>query len=164
MKTSKIYYLFSAIIILLVIFYFYQKYNVAPRIDMNTIAVINENNEPVDFTQYKGKKVIISFYASWCPNCLDELKTLNQLYSSKLSDITILCITDEPMDKLISFRDKKQYPFTFLKLTKSFPEIGINSIPTTYLLNTNNQMVYENVGYIEWDDESTLNHLKTLMN
>ena len=164
MKTSKIYYLFSAIIILLVIFYFYQKYNVAPRIDMNTIAVINENKEPVNFTQYKGKKVIISFYASWCPNCLDELKTLNQLYSSKLSDITILCITDEPMDKLISFRDKKQYPFTFLKLTKSFPEIGINSIPTTYLLNTNNQMVYENVGYIEWDDESTLNHLKTLMN
>ena len=164
MKTSKIYYLFSAIIILVIVFYFYQKYNVAPRIDINKISVVNEQEEPVDFARYKGKKVVVNFYASWCPNCLDELKTLNQLYASKMPDITVICITDETLDQMVSFRDKKQYPFIFLKLVKSFPEIGINSIPTTYLLNTHNEIVYDNVGYINWEDESTLNHLKTLMN
>ena len=66
-------------------------------------------------------------------------------------------------EKLISFKDKKQYPFTFLKLNTPFSAIDIASIPTTYLVNTKGEIVYNKVGYIHWDDESNLNHLKTLM-
>lgn len=150
-------------IVALVGLYFYNKYNVAPSIQVDKLEILNEDSTKFDIQSLKGKKVIISFYASWCPNCIDELKVLNTIKNEKLSDIEILAITDESMDKLISFINKKQYPFTFLKLNASFPEIGIASIPTTYLLNTKGEIVYNKVGYIEWDDESNLNHLKSLM-
>jgi cytochrome c biogenesis protein CcmG/thiol:disulfide interchange protein DsbE len=150
-------------IVALVGLYFYNKYNVAPSIQVDKLEILNEDSTKFDIHSLKGKKVIISFYASWCPNCIDELKVLNTIKNEKLSDIEILAITDESMDKLISFKNKKQYPFTFLKLNASFPEIGIASIPTTYLLNTKGEIVYNKVGYIEWDDESNLNHLKSLM-
>lgn len=150
-------------IVALVGLYFYNKYNVAPSIQVDKLEILNEDSTKFDIQSLKGKKVIISFYASWCPNCIDELKVLNTIKNEKLSDIEILAITDESMDKLISFKNKKQYPFTFLKLNASFPEIGIASIPTTYLLNTKGEIVYNKVGYIEWDDESNLNHLKSLM-
>ena len=143
--------------------YFYNKYNVAPTIDVARLEVIDQDTVLFDITSLKGKKVIISFYASWCGNCLEELKTLSEIKDSKLSDITILAITDEELDKLVSFKETTQYPFTFLTLTKQFPSIGINSIPVTYLLNTKGEVVYNNVGYIDWKDESTLNHLKALM-
>jgi cytochrome c biogenesis protein CcmG/thiol:disulfide interchange protein DsbE len=150
-------------IVALVGLYFYNKYNVAPSIQVDKLEILNEDSTKFDIHSLKGKKVIISFYASWCPNCIEELKVLNTIKNEKLSDIEILAITDESMDKLISFKNKKQYPFTFLKLNASFPEIGIASIPTTYLLNTKGEIVYNKVGYIEWDDESNLNHLKSLM-
>ena len=143
--------------------YFYNKYNVAPVIDIAKLDVIDQDTNKFDIKSLKGKKVIVSFYASWCPNCVQELKVLNSIKKEKLSDIEILAITDESIEQLVAFKTKTQYPFTFLTLTGIFPEIGITSIPVTYLLNTKGEVVYNNVGYIDWEDESTLNHLKSLM-
>jgi hypothetical protein len=65
-----------------------------------------------------------------------------------LAGYEMLAITDENLEKLTEFKTKTQYPFTFLTLTKVFSDIGINSIPTTYLLNTKGEIVYNNVGFI----------------
>lgn len=143
--------------------YFYNKYNVAPTINIAKLDVIDQDTNKFDIQSLKGKKVIVSFYASWCPNCIVELKTLNSIKSQKLADVEVLAITDESIEKLVAFKTKTQYPFTFLTLTGQFPEIGINSIPVTYLLNTKGEIVYNNVGYVDWNDESTLTHLKSLM-
>ena len=163
MSATRIYTLLGFFIAFLIGMYVYNKYNVAPKIDISKLDIVDANNQKFDIKSLRGKKVIISFYASWCPNCIDELKVLNKIKNEKLADITILAITDESIEKLVSFRDKKQYPFTFLKLTKPFSDIGIASIPTVYLVNTKNEIVYDKVGYINWEDESTLSHLKTLM-
>ena len=156
------------IIILIALFgvaglYIFNKYRVAPTIEISKLNVVDQDTNKFDITSLKGKKVIVSFYASWCPNCIEELQVLNSIKNSKLADIEVLAITDESIEKLVAFKTKTQYPFTFLTLTGTFPEIGINSIPVTYLLNTKGEIVYNNVGYIEWKDESTLNHLKSLM-
>ncbi|MDF2448499.1 MAG: alkyl hydroperoxide reductase/Thiol specific antioxidant/Mal allergen [Bacteroidota bacterium] len=143
--------------------YYYNKYRVAPVLQIPALDVVSDDGNPFTISSLKGKKVIISFYASWCPPCREELKVLSKIKNDKLSDIEILAITDEGIDKMIAFRNGKQYPFTFLTLKAPFSTIGINSIPVTYLLNTNGEIVYNNVGYIDWEDESTLSHLKALM-
>lgn len=163
MNNRKIYVLIFILLAGLTGLYYYNKYKVAPKIDLTKLEIINADSTRFDFSSLKGNKVIICFYASWCGNCLDEMKTLNKIKDTKLSDVTILAVTDESMEKLISFRDRKQYPFTFLKLNVAFKEIGINSIPVVYLMNTSGNVVYESLGYVNWEDESTLNHLKNLM-
>lgn len=150
-------------IIAIVGMYFYNKYNVAPSINIAKLEVIDQDTNTFDIASLKGKKVIVSFYASWCPPCREELKTLNKIKDEKLVGIEILAITDEGIEKLTEFKNKKQYTFTFLTLANPFSKIGINSIPTTYLLNTKGEIVYNNVGYIDWEDESTLQHLTSLM-
>jgi peroxiredoxin len=162
--TKKRTYIILVIAILGVLgLYFYNKYNVAPTIDIAKLDVVDQDTNKFDISSLKGKKVIVSFYASWCPNCIEELKVLNSIKNQKLSDVEVLAITDESIEKLVAFKNKTQYPFTFLTITAQFPEIGINSIPVTYLLNTKGEIVYNNVGYVEWNDESTLEHLKSLM-
>lgn len=163
MKAKHIY---TTLIILAVAalgLYFYQKYNVAPPIDISKIEVVDQDTNRFDIQSLKGQKVIVSFYASWCPNCLEELKEINAIKNSRLSDVTVLCITDESIKKMVSFREKMAYPFTFVTLVSNFRDFGIHSIPTTYLLNTKGEVVYDNVGYIDWADESTCEHLKSLM-
>lgn len=143
--------------------YFYNKYNVAPVLQITQLDVIDENAAKFDIASLKGKKVIVSFYASWCGPCREELQVLKKIKNEKLADVEILAITDEGIEKMISFKSGKDFPFTFLTLNAPFGTIGINSIPVTYLLNTKGEIVYNNVGYIEWDDESTVEHLKALM-
>jgi cytochrome c-type biogenesis protein len=164
MSSNKIKGIALILLAITAILYFYNKYKVAPKIKLNELVLSDEFNNPFDISTLKGKKIALCFYASWCPDCLKELKQINSIYNQKLNDIVILAVTDESFEKLISFKTKKQYPFTFLKLSKTFNELNIHSIPTTYLLNTNSEIVYEKVGYINWTDESTLNHLKSLMN
>lgn len=143
--------------------YFYNKFNVAPVLEVAKLDVMDEHSSNFDIGSLKGKKVIVCFYASWCPACREELELLSKIKVQKLNDVEILTITDEGIEKLNDFKQKKQYPFTFLTLKTPFGSIDINSIPVTYLLNTKGQIVYNKLGYIAWDDESTLEHLKGLM-
>ena len=160
---KKIFYIIFFAITCIIGLIIFNKYRVAPTIDISQLDLIDQNAQKFDFNSLKGKKIILSFYASWCPNCIEELSVLHKIKKQKLSDIEVVAVTDESLEKLIVFKNKKQYPFTFLKLTSSFSSLGIASIPTTYLINTKGDIVYNKVGYIHWDDESNLNHLKTLM-
>jgi peroxiredoxin len=143
-------------------FYLYHKYRMVPDIDVKKLEIIDEHEEVFDINSLKGKKLIVSFYASWCGNCLEELRDINKVKNTDLSDIEVVCLTDEPVEKLIGFKERSGYPFLFLKLKKQFPEIGINSIPVTYIVNQNLEVVEEHLGYIDWTDASTLNHIKSL--
>jgi peroxiredoxin len=146
----------------LAVFYFYHKYRIVPDVDLKTLEVANEKEEPFDMNSLKGKKLIVSFYASWCGNCLEELRDLNKVKNTELADIEVICLTDEPLEKLLSFKERTGYPFTFLKLKKQFPELGINSIPVTYIVNRDLEVIEEHLGYLDWTDASTLNHIKSL--
>lgn len=146
---------------LIALFYF-NKYRVAPTIKFTELGLTDVNGKPFDFNSLKGKKLVVSMYASWCGNCLQEMRVINKIKNTELSDIEIICITDDPMEKIIQFKETTGYPFTFLKMQKHFPDIGINSIPVTYIVNKDLKVVKEQVGYIEWDDDSTLSYIKGL--
>lgn len=144
-------------------FYFYKKYNVPPSINFNTLDLYTLEAKKINFNNFKGKKIVVSFGASWCGNCIEELNTLKKIKQQQLADVEIICISDEDIETIIAWKEKRQYPFTFLKLNTHFNAINIFSIPTTYIVNTKLQVVKETVGYIDWEDESTRIHLKKLM-
>jgi thiol-disulfide isomerase/thioredoxin len=152
------------IIVLLLAFYMYSKYHVPPSINFNSLSLVDLQNQPVKFESFKGKKMVVGFSASWCPNCLEELADLQSVKESLLPDVEIVVISDEPIETIQHFKDKKGYTaFTFLKMNSSFSSIGINSIPTSYIVNRNLQVTNETVGYVDWKDPSTCEHLKKLM-
>lgn len=144
-------------------FYFYKKYNIPPSINFNQLELYSLESQKINFNDFKGKKILVSFGASWCPNCIDELNTLKTLKDTKLADVEIICISDEPIETIMDWKERKKYPFTFLKLNTTFNAINIFSIPTSYVVNTKLEVVKETVGYIDWEDPSTLEHYKKLM-
>ena len=151
------------IIIALIAFFFYNKYAVAPTVDFKKLNLLDLKGQPLNFESFTGKKAIVCFSASWCGPCLNELKEINEIKDLQLKDIEVIMISDEPIEKIQAFRDYTQYPFTFLKLVQSFNQIGINSIPVSYLMNSKQEVKKETVGYINWADPSTSEHMKKLM-
>jgi peroxiredoxin len=136
---------------------------VAPEIDLNQLNLTDLDGHGIKLNTYTGKKVVLCFGASWCPNCIEELNDLKSLEPGELEDVEVLVISDEPLEKIAAFKEKRAYPFTFFKLNTPFSEIGIHSIPTSYLINTHFEIKKETVGYLNWKDPSTRNHLIKLM-
>lgn len=160
---NKLFYGLLLFLALLAAFYLYQKYRVAPSIKLQELVLTDLNEQAISIENFRGKKIVLSFGASWCGNCKQELNELKKIKDAELSDVEVIVISDEPIEKIMSFKEKNSYPFTFLKMQKSFGDIGINAIPTTYIINTNLQIKKEKVGYINWQDASNRQHLITLM-
>lgn len=155
-------YIVGSVAVLFIIVFLFQKYRVAPAVNFEKLRLSDADGRSVSFSQWNGKKKIVCFSASWCPNCRMELKDIYRVIED-LPGVEVLVISDEPLDKIQEFRSATGYPFTFLKLEQIFPEIGINSIPVSYVLNTHEEVKKETVGYIDWKDPSTREHLKALM-
>lgn len=163
MKKSKaISWTISLFLLVISILFLYNKYRVAPVMVFKSLELFDSGGLKANTDLFKGKKLIVCYYASWCGDCLRELKSLNEIKNTKLKDVEVICITDETQEKLFAFQEKRKYPFHFYRIKKSFSDIGVYSIPVNYLINTKGQTVFEKVGSIDWKDNSNIQRVNIL--
>ncbi|MHC4554250.1 MAG: TlpA family protein disulfide reductase, partial [Planctomycetota bacterium] len=76
------------------------------------MKMVDLNGKIYHVSQLKSKKVILDFWASWCPPCKKAIPDLIKLADSSGSDLVILGLSDEPTDKLAPFvkEAKMNYP------------------------------------------------------
>lgn len=145
-------------ILLLIIYagYSYQKYRIAPGFSFSKLELINEKKETSFPIQKDGKWKVISFYASWCIDCKREFPNMKKAMETNLSDFSFIAITDEGYEKMISYKYTNEYPFQFFSLLKDFENYQIYAIPTTYILNPENEIVYGKIGSVDWQSIRSL--------
>jgi thiol-disulfide isomerase/thioredoxin/outer membrane lipoprotein-sorting protein len=79
-------------------------------------ALKNLDGEPVRLSEFRGKIVVLNFWATWCPPCREELPTFNKLSEQfKDKDIVFLGINDEGAGLVKSFNKKNKYTFVTLE-------------------------------------------------
>ena len=98
---------------------------------------------------YKGKWVLINFWATWCPPCLEEMPALQQLHETR-KDLVVIGIAMEYQDVAYvkQFADDLLVSFPIvLGDRKIAAQIGkVPGLPTTYLYNTEGQIAAYHVG------------------
>ena len=100
--------------------------------------------KPLSIANYKGKVVLLDFWATWCPPCRAELpnvlKTYKEYHAQGFEIIGISLDRDQDREKLTSFLEEKNmtWPQFFdgnYWKNKLAVKYGVNSIPATYLLD-----------------------------
>ena len=105
----------------------------------------NLNGAEVSLSDFKGKKVFLNFWASWCPPCKAEMPDIEKLYGqTKDSDLIILAVNmgeDKSIAK--SFIDDHKYSFTvLLDLDQSVAsKYNIAAIPTSFFINKEGNII-----------------------
>lgn len=103
-------------------------------------------------SQYKGKWVLVNFWATWCPPCLEEIPDLISLHDNKKNNIVVLGVAlDSRNAKQVSdFADSMMvnYPI-ILGDRKMAAQVGpVDGLPTTYLYNPQGKLVAHQLGAI----------------
>lgn len=117
----------------------------------------------LDLSVYKEGKVVISYWATWCRPCIEEMPSLKRA-EEILEDYgyTFLLVSDETISKISKFKNERNFDFNFLKSNKSFETLGVYFMPTTYIFDENGKIIETILGAIEWDSEEMITKLKTL--
>ena len=115
-------------------------------------------------SRLKGKKVILDFWATWCPPCKKAIPDLIKLADSNGSDLVILGLSNEPADKLAPFvkETKMNYPvITYNDKDVPAPYSKVTAIPTLFLIDSEGIIQDVITGYHEPEDlQSRLKEIK----
>lgn len=124
---------------------------------------VDLNNNPVDITQYKGKRIVLNYWATWCGPCIKEMPAL-KIAEDLLENhnYAFLLVSDETISKISDFKMNKKFDFNYLKSVKSIETLGIYSLPTSYIFDENGKKIETIVGTISWDSEEIIEKLKKI--
>lgn len=144
----------------------YEKYKVESGFKPN-FTIKNALGDNVSLSDYKGQIVILNFWASWCPPCVDEMPELQAVHDSLGEGKVLLAInlTDGQRETRIladRFLEKNGYDMNVLYDTegKAYTPFGITSIPQTFIIDREGMVIY---GIAGATDKKTIDALVALV-
>jgi len=128
-----------------------------PSIDIKTIDGATFNTS--QFTN-NGKPIIISFWATWCTNCIKELKAIQEVYtdwqdSTGVKLIAVSIDDAKTVDKVKPFVNGKNWDYEiFLDPNRDFSRaMNVVMPPYTYVIDGNGNVVWQHISFTEGDEE-----------
>lgn len=109
------------------------------------------DGEDVTLSELRGKKVVLNFWATWCPPCKAEMPHMQNYYeqNAKKDNVEIIAVNltkaerdvteDEKIDSVMTFRESFNLTFPILLDPKNSAGLDyqVITIPTTYFIDSN---------------------------
>ncbi|MBN8210106.1 TlpA family protein disulfide reductase [Bacillus sp. NTK071] len=123
---------------------------IAPNFKLQTL-----DEETVQLSDYRGERVIINFWATWCPPCRAEIPDFQKLYEKK--DVEILAVnlteTEESTEEVKGFI--KEFGMTFPVLMDVSSDVSttyqVRAYPTSYMIDSDGRIQFVAMGALNYD-------------
>lgn len=131
-----------------------------------TLKDVNGNS--ISFSSFKGKVVLLNFWATWCPPCKAELPSMNKLQQSlKNRGLVILAVsTDRSASDVKDFLSK--YPLNYtvvvdynLNVSRSLYKVFM--VPTTFLIDKKGIVVKRYFGEQDWTEPNIIKEIEAFL-
>ena len=129
--------------------------------DMTQSTFTTLDGKQVSLADYKGKKIYLKFWASWCPICLSGLADITQLSEMPPKDSVILTVIAPGVNREKSLEDFKEWfmgvdyhslPVLVDKDGQFLKKLGVVGYPTSAFIDANGKVVKVQPGHVSNDD------------
>ncbi len=142
-------------------------YDVQPGDRAPTFRLVDEQGLGVGLDDYAGKMVLLNFWATWCPPCVHEMPSLNEVYERFRADgFVVLAISvDEDGEQYSGFLRNAGVTFP----TARDPERGVSTrygtikYPESYLISRDGTVLRKYVGPEDWTRPEIVNYLRSVL-
>ena len=145
---------------ILIIFILFNAMSIHAQIPSVNIKDLNNNIFNTSDFENNGHPIILSFWATWCKPCKQELENINDVYEEWVDETNVKLIAISIDDsrntsKIKPMINAKGWDYeVYLDTNREFAQqMGVNPIPHTFLLNAKKEVVYEHVTYTEGDED-----------
>ncbi|ALX49020.1 redoxin domain-containing protein [Lentibacillus amyloliquefaciens] len=124
--------------------------NIAPDFQLETL-----DGEQVALSDYRGRRVMVNFWATWCPPCRAEMPDMQSFYEDK--DVEILAInltgTESSREGVTDFTNEFGLTFPILmdEDTQVANEYQIQPIPSSFMIDSNGRIQYKALGAMNYE-------------
>ena len=125
------------------------------------------NGAPQTLAGYRGKVVLLNFWASWCPPCLREMPSMERL-KQKMADrpLEIVALdsaeTAEEVSAFLS-RMKLSFPILLDPDGSNTRRWKVFALPTSFLLDAEGRVRYVLTGPTDWDEGEAMQVIESLL-
>ncbi len=136
--------------------------SIAPEFDLPNIAGGRNS-----LSDYKGRVVLLNFWATWCKPCKDEMPSMENLYAMLHEQgFELVAISvDDAVEPVLAFRD--QYKLTFPILHDIDMDVAnryqTHRYPESLLIDAEGKVISRFVGPREWDDPLYVDRIRQLL-
>lgn len=121
----------------------------------------------IDLAALKGKVVLVNFWATWCPPCVEEIPSLQRLYKRlQPQGLEILAVdVGESVEIMEAFLQDKPIDFPVLMDSdgEALRRWGIYAFPTTLVLDREHRIRYAVFGAFDWSSDEVIDALMPLL-
>jgi cytochrome c biogenesis protein CcmG, thiol:disulfide interchange protein DsbE len=130
------------------------------------------SGKPVHLSDYRGKVVVLNFWASWCQPCVEEAPSLNRLQKHIAAQNAVLigvAADENPaayekflQDQAISFVTYRD-PATKDNRSPIAGLYGTTMYPETYIIGPDGKIARKLIGYQRWDSPQMLAYFDSIL-
>lgn len=117
-----------------------------------------------ELEDFDNEVILLNFWATWCPPCRAEMPSLQKLYNDYGDKIAMILVTSEEEKVVLDYLNEYDYelPVYFQKSSLP-PSFQVRSIPTTFLIDKQGNIISEKKGAANWNSASFKSELDQLI-
>jgi thiol-disulfide isomerase/thioredoxin len=126
---------------------------------------VTDGQKTVTLSQLRGKPVLLNFWATWCPPCVQEVPDLVAFQQQMGDKVIVLAVSmDEDEAAYKSFTAKNMPGLMTARDPdhKSSSEYGTFAYPETFLIDKDGKIQRKFIGAVEWTSPEMLDYFKKL--
>jgi len=125
-----------------------------PASTLPSFSIINNKGEVTDFAQFKGKRVFVNLWATWCPPCRVEIPSIQKLYAKtdKNKVVFVMLSLDNNFETAKQFAAKTKLDVPIYYPAGNLPALfNVESIPVTFIFNEKGELIHRQEGTADYN-------------
>lgn len=130
--------------------------------ELNSLSLVDVEEQPVALESFKGKVILLNFWATWCPPCIKEMPSMERLrneLSGKPFEVVAINVGESPTTVssfMLELDTELTFPILLDQDAKSFGQLGLRGLPMTLILDHEGNIIEKVLGGRDWDDEKSV--------